>query len=605
MTLPTQLAALEAGGLIRLARLAPEIEYLFRHALVQEAAYQSLLKSQRLGLHRAVGESLEALYAGGVASPELAPVLARHFAEAGDRPRGLHYYALAGRLAAEGYANAEAARYFGLALQMGQELPAEAAKVADLFLRRGRALEHSAQDAAAIANYQEMEVWAAAHGDQPARLAAMAARATIYVKPSVEQNQPLGYDLSQQALALARELGDRRAEAEVLWNLCQHFQAIWNMDKAVEHGEQALLIARELGLTERVAYVLTDLTKAYFQLERGEDGRAALAEAGALWRELGTLNMLADNLASAAFLQTIGGDYDGAIANADEAQQISRAIGNVWNESYSRITVDMVYFERGEVGQAIEVAKDCQRLAELAGFAEGITSASFDLAFMIGSMGALPRALEEARQSLALAKARSNVENAAPQIEGLIAYLLLQAGEPAQAQAAYDAIPIGKEPGDLKQQFILNYIFFTIIQTELDLAAGSHQKALGLLDELVASARQNNVRLFLPDVLHLRGRVLRAAGQAEAARSALEDARLEAEGLGSRRTLWPILAELAELEVERGDKSAALELQRRAAEIIEYIAEHAGAAGLAESFVNQPAVQGVLRAIGRHPAAQN
>src|SRR5258706_9241616 len=118
MTLATQLSALEADGLILLARLVPEVEYLFRHALVQDAAYQSLLKSQRLALHRAVGESLEALNPSALASPELSPVLARHFAEAGDRPRGLHYFALAGRLAAEGDANAEAARYFGLALAM-------------------------------------------------------------------------------------------------------------------------------------------------------------------------------------------------------------------------------------------------------------------------------------------------------------------------------------------------------------------------------------------------------------------------------------------------------------------------------------------------------
>jgi tetratricopeptide (TPR) repeat protein len=599
MMLATQLSALEADGLILLARLVPEVEYLFRHALVQDAAYQSLLKSQRLGLHRAVGESLEALNPGALASPELAPVLARHFAEAGDRRRGLHYYSVAGRLAAESYANAEAARYFGLALEMSEGLPAEAATVADLFLRRGRALEHSAQDPAAIANYQEMEAWAKAQGDQPARLAAMSARATIYVRPSVLQNQSLGYDLSQQALALARELGDRRAEAEVLWNLCQHFLALWKMDEAVNYGEQALKIARELGLTERVAYVLTDLAKVYPQIERGEDGRAALAEARALWRKLGTLNMLADNLASAAFTHTLGGEYDEAVANADEAQQISRAIGNIWNESYSRITVDMVYFERGEVGRAIEVAEDCQRLSELAGFAEGITQSGFDLAFMFGSMGAVPRALEAARQQLALARVRSNVENAMPQIEGLIAYLLIRAGELAQAQAAYDAIPIGKEPGELKQQYILNYIFFTLIQAELDLAAGSHQKAIGPLEELIAFVRQNRVRLLLPDALHVRARVLRAAGRAEAARLALEDARLEAESLGSRRTLWPILAELGELAAGRGDQPAALKLRRQAAEVIDYITEHAGSANLAESFVHQPAVQEVLRALGR------
>ena len=202
------------------------------------------------------------------------------------------------------------------------------------------------------------------------------------------------------------------------------------MAEAVEHGERALQMAREQGLTERVAYVLTDLSKAYFQIERVEDGRAALAEAGVLWRELGTLNMLADNLASVAGLQIGTGDYDQALANAGEAQQISRAIGNVWNESYSIFAVDVVYFERGNMGRAIEIAQECQRLAALAGFAEGLAQSAFDLALMFGYLGALPRAFEIAREAQALADARSGTAHSAPQIEGLIALLLLQAGRP-------------------------------------------------------------------------------------------------------------------------------------------------------------------------------
>jgi len=45
-------------------------------------------------------------------------------------------------------------------------------------------------------------------------------------------------------------------------------------------------------------------------------------------------------------------------------------------------------------------------------------------------------------------------------------------------------------------------------------------------------------------------------------------------------------------------------LRRQAAEVIDYMAEHAGSADLAESFVKQPAVQRVLGAIGRKPEAQ-
>jgi tetratricopeptide (TPR) repeat protein len=210
-----------------------------------------------------------------------------------------------------------------------------------------------------------------------------------------------------------------------------------------------------------------------------------------------------------------------------------------------------------------------------------------------------------AREALALVQARPNPENSAPQIEGLIAILLLRAGELDQAQAAYDATAVGKEPSELKQQFVLNYALFTIIQAELDLAKGLYPDALAQLDELISYLWQNHVRLFLPDVVHLKGRVLGAAGRAKDARSALEEARLEAESLGSRRTLWLILAELGELEASRGDQPAAFELRRQAAQIIDYIAEHAGSADLAQSFVNQPAVQAVLRATGRQPAAQN
>ena len=47
MTLDPQLSALTVAGLIRLAQDPPELEYLFRHALVQVAVYQTLLKQNR------------------------------------------------------------------------------------------------------------------------------------------------------------------------------------------------------------------------------------------------------------------------------------------------------------------------------------------------------------------------------------------------------------------------------------------------------------------------------------------------------------------------------------------------------------------------------
>ena len=94
MTAETQLETLEAKGLIRVAVLRPELEYLFRHALVQDAAYGSLLKQERRGLHAQVGEALEQLYPERRA--ELAAVLAMHFEQAGETDKAIDYHLAAG-----------------------------------------------------------------------------------------------------------------------------------------------------------------------------------------------------------------------------------------------------------------------------------------------------------------------------------------------------------------------------------------------------------------------------------------------------------------------------------------------------------------------------
>ena len=101
-----QLDTLEAKGLIELAASRPELEYLFRHWLVQNAAYESLLKQERRQLHRLVGEALEVLYPDR--RSELAGVLAMHFEQAGDTDRALEYLATAGRFALERNAITEA-----------------------------------------------------------------------------------------------------------------------------------------------------------------------------------------------------------------------------------------------------------------------------------------------------------------------------------------------------------------------------------------------------------------------------------------------------------------------------------------------------------------
>jgi tetratricopeptide (TPR) repeat protein len=139
MTTDTQLDTLEAKGLIRLAALRPELEYLFRHWLVQDAAYGSLLKQERRELHGRVGEALEALYPER--RGELAPVLGMHFMQAGENEKAIEYFVAAGQHALKQNAIQEAYSAFDQAGALIEQEPSDAATREDADRRRRRRVE--------------------------------------------------------------------------------------------------------------------------------------------------------------------------------------------------------------------------------------------------------------------------------------------------------------------------------------------------------------------------------------------------------------------------------------------------------------------------------
>lgn len=74
--------------------LSPQATYLFKHALIQDTAYQSLLKSKRQQLHQQIARALEDQFAGTKENqPEL---LAHHYTEAGLIAQAIPYWQQAG-----------------------------------------------------------------------------------------------------------------------------------------------------------------------------------------------------------------------------------------------------------------------------------------------------------------------------------------------------------------------------------------------------------------------------------------------------------------------------------------------------------------------------
>src|SRR6266481_3642467 len=114
--LKNALAQLEQAELVFRHGEPPEAVYSFKHALVRDAAYESLLKSRRQRLHGRIGHALEQRFADIVASqPE---VVAHHFTEAGLAEPAIDYWLKAGQQAARRSANAEALNHLARGLQL-------------------------------------------------------------------------------------------------------------------------------------------------------------------------------------------------------------------------------------------------------------------------------------------------------------------------------------------------------------------------------------------------------------------------------------------------------------------------------------------------------
>jgi predicted ATPase len=126
-------AAMEDGPLqIALERLAeadillveglpPESDYRFKHALIQDAAYENLLKSRRQVLHRRIGEALLDNLAATAAEPEL---MAHHFTQAGLTEAAIEWWGKAGQRSLESSALVEAVEQLTRAIAQIATLPA-------------------------------------------------------------------------------------------------------------------------------------------------------------------------------------------------------------------------------------------------------------------------------------------------------------------------------------------------------------------------------------------------------------------------------------------------------------------------------------------------
>jgi predicted ATPase len=116
-----ELGRLVEAELLYQRGLPPQAIYRFKHALIQDAAYQSLLKRTRQQVHQRIAQVLEARFPETAATqPEL---LAQHYTEAGCKEQAVGYWLKAGQRAIERSANLEAIGHLTTGLDVLKTLP--------------------------------------------------------------------------------------------------------------------------------------------------------------------------------------------------------------------------------------------------------------------------------------------------------------------------------------------------------------------------------------------------------------------------------------------------------------------------------------------------
>jgi len=465
MSAREELGRLEASGLIQIAALQPELEYVFRHALVQEAAYASLLKQDRRALHRAAAEAILAQHPDR--EGELASVLALHLERAGENARAADYLVMAGDHALERFANREAIGFFSRAGRLADESQGE------LRLRSavGRA-KASWGFRTSGDEVDELELAVASGENAEPKLLGEAYFWIAYLRRQrgeIPETSPALERATERATTIAASLKDARASA---------------LPRAMMGAGAAF--------TGRLREGARDMQAALNDLDQGTDPHSNA--------------MIADFL---AMTYARLGEFDAADAIvASGTRQAARA------DEISRVDIDItqaaVNYERGELDRAAQQAFECSARAEGLGAYACVVAANV----MFGSATMAKDDASSAKLPLERGHELAMVTNMAPfrtLTQGLLASSYAQLGDLPTGVAGWNAALSGARAmndryGEARVLWARGRTF--ALQSPPDWTA-----ALTDFDEAVRLFEAMEARPALARALYDRAKAMRAQGR--------------------------------------------------------------------------------------------
>jgi class 3 adenylate cyclase/tetratricopeptide (TPR) repeat protein len=320
------LARLVDAELIYRRGAASDVIYEFKHALVQEAAYNSLLRSKRQRLHERIAKTLEERFSETIESkPEL---LAHHYREAALPAKAFTYAMRAGDAAVGRYASIEARASFQEALDLARSLaPSENAWRAQI--------------------------------EAVLKLASVAQNRTHFEE-----------DLRnlEQAFALAEAINDRESLCRIQYWMGRITYVFGRFDRAVEVAGKALLIAEGLGGDDQFTADPVNLLGRIHCL-RGEAREAIMYAARNVeqMRRLGNRIEEAAMLGVLAFAYGMHGEFDKARAAADHGIELSRQIEHLPTQAACLFFCGVVRGWHGDLESAVPEFDEALSLCERAG----------------------------------------------------------------------------------------------------------------------------------------------------------------------------------------------------------------------------------------------
>lgn len=346
--LDVALGEIERGDFVRRVSELDAV-YSFKHVLVQETAYASLLRQDRRVLHRHIADSCEQLFADEI--DEYLALLAFHYDEAGETAKAVEYWMRYGERAMQISAYPEAIHAFEHALMLVPDARSERARaltqLGEVYCRRTdlpRAEEHF-RDALATAIKID-----------DARIAAMALTGVARVA-SQRGDHKRAREMGQEALRWAMDSRDHEAIARAHRQLGVAFNYEGDNAQAQAHLETALALYWQLNDVEGVGACLNSLGVIARDLKEYARAETLFQEAFTLAQQLGDRYAMGVRLVNLGVIAEQRGDFETAEKCQRDALAITQEIGDREGEALILINRGSLALTRDDAAQAFAIAQ--------------------------------------------------------------------------------------------------------------------------------------------------------------------------------------------------------------------------------------------------------